>query len=49
LRIKSTVAVRIFYSPITGIYYLLHAFGKKTQKTPDKEMKIALDRIKELI
>jgi len=27
----------------------LHAFGKKTQKTPDKEMKIALDRIKELI
>ena len=49
LRIKSTVAVRVFYSPITGVYYLLHAFVKKTQKTPDREMKIALDRIKELI
>lgn len=49
LRIKSTVAVRVFYSPITGIYYLLHAFVKKTQKTPDREMKIAIDRIKELI
>jgi phage-related protein len=49
LRIKSTVAVRIFYSPVTGIYYLLHAFVKKTQKTPDREMKIALDRVKELI
>lgn len=49
LRIKSTVAVRVFYSPITGVYYLLHAFVKKTQKTPDREMKVALDRIKELI
>ena len=48
LRIKSVVAVRVFYSPITGVYYLLHAFVKKTQKTPDREMKIALDRIKEL-
>lgn len=49
LRIKSVVAVRVFYSPITGVYYLLHAFVKKTQKTPEREMKIALDRIKELI
>ena len=49
LRIKSTVAVRVFYSPITGVYYLLHAFVKKTQKTPDREMKVALDRIKDLI
>jgi len=49
LRVKSSVAVRIFYSPITSVYYLLHAFVKKTQKTPEKELKIALDRIKELI
>lgn len=49
LRIKSTVAVRVFYSPITGIYYLLHAFVKKTQNTPEKELKIAIDRIKELL
>lgn len=49
LRVKSTVAVRIFYSPKTGIYYLLHAFVKKTQKTPDKELRVAIDRMKELI
>jgi len=48
LRIKSTVAVRVFYSPVTGTYYLLHAFVKKTQKTPNKELRIALDRRKEL-
>jgi len=49
LRIKSRVAIRIFYSPKTGIYYLLHAFVKKSQKTPEKELKIALDRMKEII
>jgi len=42
LRIKSTVVVRVFYSPIAGIYYLIHAFVKKIQKTPEKELKIAL-------
>ena len=49
LRIKSKVAVRIFYSPKTGTYYLLHAFIKKSQKTPERELKIALDRMNELI
>ena len=49
LRIKSKVAIRIFYSPRTGIYYLLHAFIKKSQKTPERELKIALDRMKEII
>lgn len=49
LRIKSKVAVRVFYSPKTGVYYLLHAFVKKAQKTPDKELKVAIDRMKELL
>lgn len=49
LRIKSKVAVRVFYSPKTNVYYLLHAFVKKTQKTPIKELKIAIDRMKQLI
>lgn len=49
LRIKSRVAIRIFYSPKTGTYYLLHAFVKKTQKTPEKELKVALDRMKEIV
>lgn len=49
LRIKSQVAVRIFYSPKTNRYYLLHAFIKKSEKTPSKELRIAIDRMKELI
>lgn len=49
LRIKSQVAVRIFYSPKTNSYYLLHAFIKKSDKTPAKELRIAIDRMKELI
>ena len=49
LRIKSHVAIRIFYSPKDGTYYLLHAFKKKSQKTPAKELRIALDRMRKII
>ncbi len=49
LRIKSQVAIRIFYSSKDKTYYLLHIFKKKTQKTPLKELKIAVDRMKEII
>lgn len=49
LRISGKVAVRIFYTVINSEYYLLHAFKKKSQKTPTKELKTALDRMKELV
>lgn len=49
LRISGKVAIRIFYTIIKNEYYLLHAFKKKTQKTPAKELKIAIDRISKLI
>jgi len=49
LRISGKVAVRIFYTVLGSEYYLLHAFKKKTQKTPTHEIKIAIDRIKEII
>lgn len=49
LRIKTQIAIRIFYSPKNNCYYLLHAFKKKSQKTPSRELKVALDRIKQLI
>lgn len=49
LRIKSQIAIRIFYSPKDDTYYLLHAFKKKSQKTPAREIKTALDRMEELI
>ncbi len=49
LRISGSVAVRILYTVFNNEFYLLHAFKKKTQKTPRKELKTALDRIKEII
>lgn len=49
LRISGKVAIRIFYTIANNEYYLLHAFKKKSQKTPLKELKVALDRIKELV
>jgi len=48
LRISGQVAIRILYTICEGEYYLLHAFKKKTQKTPIKELRIALDRMKQL-
>lgn len=49
LRISGKVAIRIFYTIYNNEYYLLHAFKKKSQKTPLREIKTALDRIKEII
>ena len=49
LRVSGKVAVRIFYTIVDGKYYLLHGFKKKTEKTPLKEIKTALDRMKMLI
>lgn len=49
LRISGTVAIRIFYTIYNNEYYLLHAFMKKKDRTPTKEIKIAVDRIKDLV
>lgn len=49
LRVSGKIAVRIFYAIKNGEYYLLHAFKKKSQKTPAQEIKTALDRMKEII
>jgi phage-related protein len=49
LRISGKPAIRIFYTISKDEYYLLHAFKKKSQKTPTKELKTALDRLKEII
>ena len=48
-RISGKVAIRIFYTVHNSEYYLLHAFKKKAQKTPSQELKIALDRMKEIV
>jgi len=49
LRIKGVEAVRIFYTQVDEEYYLVHVFKKKAPKTPNKEIKISLDRVNELI
>ena len=49
LRISGKIAIRIFYTIQNNEYYLLHAFKKKSQKTPSKELKIVLDRLKGII
>ncbi len=49
LRISGKVAVRILYLMIRNEYYLLHAFKKQSQKTPERELKTAVDRTKEMI
>ncbi len=49
LRISGTAQIRIFYTIHHSEYYLLHAFKKKSQKTPSKEIKVALDRLKEIV
>lgn len=49
LRIRGKKAIRIFYTKTNAGYFLLHAFKKKTQKIPKKELKIAIDRMKSLV
>lgn len=49
LRLSGKVAIRIFYTIVNNEYYLLHAFKKKSQKTPAKELKIAIDRMETII
>ena len=45
LRIRGKEEVRIIYAFVNNRIYLLHAFKKKTQKTPVREIKIALGRL----
>lgn len=49
LRIQGKVSVRILYTVVDGEYYLLHAFKKQSQKTPPKEIKVALNRATQLV
>jgi len=50
LRLKSKEGIgRVFYCNLADQrVMMLHAFVKKSAKTPDKELKIARDRMKEV-
>lgn len=48
LRILGEKSLRFFYVAIVGKSFLmLHGFNKKSQKTPKKEIKTALSRLKD--
>jgi phage-related protein len=50
LRILGRDNIRIIYATVgKGRVVVLHLFSKKTLKTPRKEVKIALDRYKQLL
>ena len=50
LRVQGKEGIaRVFYCTLTGKrIVILHGFVKKTQKTPQKELKIAQRRLKEI-
>ncbi|CAM3794415.1 type II toxin-antitoxin system RelE/ParE family toxin [Polynucleobacter antarcticus] len=50
LRLKGAEGIaRVFFCTMVGQeIIMLHSFIKKTQKTPDKELKLAKQRMKEL-
>lgn len=48
LRIRGKEELRIFYCFEKQTVCLLHAFKKQTQGTPQKELNLALNRIKSL-
>lgn len=49
LRISGKIAIRIFYTKRNNEYCLLHAFKKKSERTPSRELKIAVDRMGKII
>jgi phage-related protein len=48
LRIRGKEEIRILYCFKNKTVYLLHSFKKQTQKTPKKELEIAVQRLNSL-
>lgn len=46
LRVRGSQEVRILYTFHSNKAYVVHVFVKKTQKTPHREIWLALERIK---
>lgn len=45
LRVRGKEEVRVLFAILGKNIFLLHAFKKKSQKTPQKELKTALQRL----
>lgn len=48
LRTISNISIRTLYTFHSNLIYILHAFVKKSQKIPQKELKTAINRLKYL-
>ena len=48
LRTSGNSPIRLFYTVHKGTSYVLHGFVKKTDKTPQKEINLAVVRMKQL-
>ncbi len=48
LRSSGNSPVRLFYTIYKNRYYIIHGFIKKTNKTPQREINLAMGKIKEL-
>lgn len=48
LRMRGKEELRILYCFTSTAIHLLHAFKKQTQKTPQREMDVAVERMKSL-
>lgn len=46
LRVLSNLSVRIFYTFRKENIWILHAFVKKSQKIPQRELKVVINRLK---
>ena len=50
IRIQTDLAHRVFYlATFDEAVYILHAFEKRTRKTPSPELKLARDRYRALL
>ncbi len=50
IRIQTELAHRVFYvATFDEAVYVLHAFEKRTRKTPPHEVKLARDRYREVL
>lgn len=50
IRIRTGLAHRVFYlAKFTEGVYVLHAFEKRTRKTPKRDLELARDRFRALV
>ena len=49
MRDRSGIYRVFYYTKVADLVLIFHAFTKKTQKTPQHEMRLAQERLKEML